>query len=117
MAAARTVAAQGKVTIDDQGENLQGSCFTPSDGSGINMSLSGATTKINVALDGTRPPNVSSVVLVTGDVALGYQSGKQGVAHATQNGNTYNITGTATGLNEAAGQIANSAFQITVACL
>lgn len=116
MAEATTVAAQGKVAIDDRNENLQGSCFTPADGSGVNISLTGATTRINVALDRARPPNVSSVVLVTGEVALGYQSGKQGVAHATQYGNTYNITGTATGLDEAAGRIMNSSFQITVAC-
>jgi hypothetical protein len=116
VAAPSTVAAQGKVRVDGLDENLQGSCVTANGGGVVNISLSGATTKINVSLDGGPPPNVSSVVLVNGGIALAYQSGKQGNVQAREDGNTYNITGIAVGQNEAADQALSRPFEITVTC-
>jgi Mycobacterium 19 kDa lipoprotein antigen len=95
IAPASTVAARGKATIDNQEQDVQGSCFASVDGGSVNISLSGATsTKVNVALDNTQPPNVSSVVLATSGMAFLYQPGMEGEAQATNDGNTYHITGT-----------------------
>jgi hypothetical protein len=95
IAPASTVAAKGKVTIDGKQEDLQGSCFVPADAGSVNISLSGATpTKVNVTLDRSQPPNVSSVVLATSTMAFLYEPGKEGSAEATNDGNTYHVTGT-----------------------
>jgi ipoprotein LpqH len=115
-AAPSSGAAEGTVRVDGHDENLQGSCIAANGGGVVNISLSGATTKINVALDGGPPPNVSSVVLVTAGIALAYQLGKQGNVRATEDGNTYNITGIAVGQNEAMDQAVSRSFEIRVTC-
>jgi Mycobacterium 19 kDa lipoprotein antigen len=112
IAPARTVAASGKVTIDGQKEDVRGSCFAPADGASVNISLSGATpTKVNVTLDDAQPPNVASVVLATSSMAFLYQPGTEGYAQATNDGNTYHITGTLLRYG-----LVSKPFEITVTC-
>jgi hypothetical protein len=112
IAPASTVAARGKMTIDGQKEDVQGSCYATADGRSVNISLSGATpTKTNVRLDNAQPPNVASVVLATSSMAFLYQPGKEGYAHATNDGNTYHITGTLLRYG-----FVSKAFEIAVTC-
>jgi ipoprotein LpqH len=112
IAPAGTVAARGKLTIDGKEEDAQGSCFAPADGGSVNISLLGAAaTKTNVTLDDARPPNVSSVVLATTSMAFMYQPGMDGSAQATNDGNTYRITGTLIRYGFVA-----KPFEITVTC-
>jgi hypothetical protein len=94
IAPASTVAARGKITIDGQEVEVQGSCSATADGRSVNISLSGATpTKTNVRLDNAQPPTVASVVLATSSMAFLYQPGREGYAQATSEGNTFHITG------------------------
>jgi hypothetical protein len=112
IAPASTTTARGKVTMDGQEENAQGMCSAPADGGGVNISLSGAnSTKINVTLDNAQPPNVSSVVLATSSMAFLYQPGKEGAAQATNDGNTYHITGTVLRY-----EFVSKTFEIDVTC-
>ena len=112
IAPASTVAARGKVTMDGKDEDVQGSCSAPADGRSVNISLSGNTpTKVNVTLDNAQPPNVSSVVLATSSMAFVYQPGMEGNAGATNDGNTYHITGTLI-----RNGIVIKPFEITVTC-
>ena len=95
IAPASTVAAHGKMTIDGQQEDVQGSCYATADGRSLNISLSAASpTKTNVRLDNAQPPTVASVVLATSSMAFLYQPGGEGYAQATNDGSTYHITGT-----------------------
>jgi hypothetical protein len=112
IAPASTVAAHGKVTIDGRGEDVGGSCFARADGGSVNISLSAASpTKINVTLDNAQPPKVSSVVLATSGMAFLYQSGTEGYAAATNDGNTFHITGTLLRYG-----FVSKPFDITVTC-
>ncbi|PXX06348.1 lipoprotein LpqH [Mycolicibacterium moriokaense] len=112
IAPASTVAARGKITIDGRKEDVHGSCYATADGRSVNISLSGATpTKTNVRLDNAQPPNVASVVLATSTMAFLYQPGTEGSAQATNDGNTYHITGTLLRYG-----FVSKAFEIAVTC-
>lgn len=90
-----SVAASGNMTVDGQETDVHGSCSAPADGGSVNITLSGATpNKINVTLDKAQPPNVTSVVLGSTDMAFMYQPGAAGSAQATHDGNSYRVTGT-----------------------
>jgi hypothetical protein len=112
IAPASTVAARGQMTVDGQHADVQGSCFAPADGGSLNISLSGATpNKVNVTLDRAQPPNVTSVVLATSSMAFLWQPGSEGSAQATNDGNTFHITGTLLRYG-----FVNKPFEITVTC-
>jgi hypothetical protein len=112
IAPASTVPARGKMTVDGQQADVQGSCSAPADGGSINISLSEATpNKINITLDKAQPPNVTSVVLASTGMAFMYQPGTEGSAQATIDGNTYHITGTLLRYG-----FVSKAFDITVTC-
>jgi hypothetical protein len=112
IAPASSVAARGEITIDGHQEDVQGSCSAPADGGSVNISLSGAkSTKVNVTLDNAHPPNVSSVVLAASTMAFLYQPGKEGDAHATNDGITYHITGTVLRF-----EFVSKTFEINVTC-
>lgn len=108
-----------KVIIDGKDQNVSGTtvCST-SDGS-VNIAIGGSTSGIAAVLTDADPPRVKSVGLgnVNG-VALGYTPGTgQGNASATKNGNSYKITGTATGMDMANPmQPVNKPFEIDVTC-
>jgi lipoprotein LpqH len=119
--ASATAAPSGggnKVTIDGQDQNVSGTVVCSSMGGNMNIAIGDAATGIAAVLssDGS---TVQSVGLgnVNG-VTLGYQSGAgQGDATATKDGNSYKISGTATGIDMAnPTQPVNKPFEIDVTC-
>lgn len=113
-------AASGtKVLIDGKDQNVSGSVVCTSAGGTVNIAIGGAATGIAAVLTDANPPQVKSVGLgnVNG-VTLGYTSGTgQGKASAEKNGNSYKITGTATGVDMANPmQPVNKPFEIDVTC-
>ena len=107
-----------KVTIDGQDQNVAGTVVCSAMGGNMNIAIGDATAGIAavVSEDGA---NVQSVGLgnVNG-VTLGYQTGTgQGDAKATKDGNTWKISGTATGIDMANPmQPVNKPFEIQVTC-
>ncbi len=118
--ASATAGAGGtKVTIDGQPQNIQGQVVCASAGGNINIAIGEAMTGIAAVLsaDGS---TVQSVGLgnVNG-VTLGYTQGVPGGASATatKDGNTYKISGTATGVDMANPmQPVTKPFEIQVTC-
>ncbi|BBY45186.1 hypothetical protein A5765_03820 [Mycolicibacterium celeriflavum] len=114
-------AAEGKttVTIDGQDQAVKGTVVCSSVGGNTNIAIGDATTGIGAVVSSGDEPTVQSVGLgnVNG-VTLGYQSGTgQGDAKAEKDGNTYKITGTATGVDMANPlQPVNKPFEIEVSC-
>jgi ipoprotein LpqH len=119
--ASATAAPSGggtKVSIDGQDQNVSGTVVCSAMGGNMNIAIGDAATGIAavVSEDGA---NVQSVGLgnVKG-VTLGYQAGTgQGEAKATKDGNTWKISGTATGIDMANPmQPVNKPFEIEVTC-
>jgi ipoprotein LpqH len=111
-------AAAPTVTIDGKNQNVTGSVVCTTVGGNTNIAIGGAATGISAVLTGDNPPQVKSVGLgnVNG-VTLAYAQGGQGNASATKNGNSYKITGTATGVDMANPmQPVNKPFEIDVSC-
>ena len=106
------------VSIDGQDQNISGTVVCTAAGGNYNIAIGEATTGIAVVL-AEDASNVSSVALgnVNG-VALGFQQGAPGgEASATKDGNTYKVTGTATGVDMAnPTQPATKPFEVTVTC-
>ena len=107
------------VTIDGKNQNVSGSVVCTTAGGNVNIAIGGAATGIAAVLTDANPPEVKSVGLgnVNG-VTLGYAQGSgQGKASATKNGNSYKISGTATGVDMANPmQPVNKPFEIDVTC-
>jgi lipoprotein LpqH len=119
--ASATAAPSGggtKVTIDGKDQNVSGTVVCSSMGGNMNIAIGEATAGIAAVLssDGS---TVQSVALgnVNG-VTLGYQSGAgQGEANASKDGNSYKISGTATGVDMANPmQPMTKPFEIDVTC-
>ncbi len=119
-----TVATPGssnatKVTIDGKDQNVTGNTVCTTVGGTVNIAVGGSATGIVVVLSDANPPDVKSVVLgnVNG-VSLGYTSGTgQGKASATKSGNTYKVTGNATGVDMAnPTQQVSKPFEIDANC-
>ena len=114
-------AAEGKstVTIDGTDQAVQGTIVCSSMGGNTNIAIGDAATGIAAVVSEGDSPTVQSVGLgnVNG-VTLGYQSGTgQGEAKAEKDGNTYKISGTATGVDMAKPlQPVNKPFEIEVTC-
>jgi len=112
-------AAGTKVSIDGKDQNVQGTTVCTTAGGSVNIAIGGAATGIAAVLTDASPPQVKSVGLgnVNG-VTLGYTSGTgQGNATASKDGNTYKISGTATGVDMANPmQPVNKPFEIDVTC-
>lgn len=120
--ASATAAPSGgatKVAIDGQDQNVSGTVVCSAMGGNMNIAIGGATTGIAAVISEGDSPTVTSVGLgnVNG-VTLGYQSGTgQGEAKAEKDGNTYKISGTATGVDMANPmQPVNRPFEIEVTC-
>ena len=112
-------AGTAKVTIDGQAQNVQGQVVCATAGGNMNIAIGEAMTGIAAVLsaDGS---TVQSVGLgnVNG-VTLGYTQGVPGGANATatKDGNTYKISGTATGVDMANPmQPVTKPFEIQVTC-
>lgn len=119
-ATASATAAPGgtRVTIDGQDQDVQGTVVCATMGGNINIAIGEAMTGIAAVVSEGDSPTVSSVGLgnVNG-VTLGYQQGAGGEATAVKAGNTYTITGTATGIDMANPmQPVNKPFVIEVTC-
>ena len=114
-------AAEGTstITIDGQDQSVEGTVVCSSMGGNMNIAIGDATTGIGAVVSEGDEPNVVSVGLgnVNG-VTLGYQSGvNQGEATVQKDGDTYTISGTATGVDMANPmQPVNKPFEIQVTC-
>jgi ipoprotein LpqH len=108
-----------KVIIDGKDQNVTGSVVCTTAGGNVNIAIGGAATGIAAVLTDANPPQVTSVGLgnVNG-VTLAYAAaGGGGNASATKNGNSYKITGTATGVDMAnPTSPVNKPFEIDVTC-
>ena len=106
-----------QVTIDGQDQAVEGSVVCAAMGGNMNIAIGDAMTGIAavVSEDGT---TVTSVGLgnVNG-VTLGYAQGTGGEATGSKDGNTYTISGTATGVDMANPLTpVNKPFEIVVTC-
>jgi ipoprotein LpqH len=107
-----------KVIIDGKDQNIQGNTLCTKAAGNISIAVGGNNTGISVVLTDANPPGVKAVQLgnVNG-VTLQYAQGGQGNASATKDGNTYKITGTATGMDMANPmQPVNKPFEIDASC-
>jgi lipoprotein LpqH len=92
-----------KVTIDGKDQNVQGTVACTTAAGSVNIAIGGASTGIGAVLTDASPPAVKSVGL--------------GNASATKNGNSYKISGTATGVDMSNPmQPVNKSFEIDVTC-
>jgi len=116
-----TASTNGSTTviIDGKNQNVTGSVVCTTAGGNTTIAIGGAATGIGAVLTDANPPGVKSVGLgnVNG-VTLTYAQGSgQGNASATKNGNSYKITGTATGVDMAnPTQPVSKSFEIDATC-
>jgi ipoprotein LpqH len=109
---------KAKVVIDGKDQNVQGTTICTKAAGNISIAVGGNGTGISVVLTDANPPGVKAVQLgnVNG-VTLQYAQGGQGNASVTMDGNTYKITGTATGMDMAnPTQPVNKPFEIDATC-
>jgi lipoprotein LpqH len=113
--------SSAKVVIDGQDQNVAGSVTCATTGGTVNIAFgsTGAMAGLGAVLGEGDPPPVQSVALgnING-VTLGFAPGTPGAsAEATKDGNTYKITGTATGVDMANPlQPVTKPFEIEVTC-
>jgi lipoprotein LpqH len=106
------------VIIDGKNQNVSGSVVCNTTAGTVNIAIGAAATGIGAVLTDANPPVVKSVGLgnVNG-VTLAYATGGGGNASATKNGSSYQIKGTATGIDMANPmQPVNKSFEIDVTC-
>lgn len=107
------------VTVDGEDQNVEDTVFCSAMGGNVNIAIGDATTGVGAVVSEGDEPNVVSVGLgnVNG-VTLGYQSGvNQEEATVQKDGDTYTITGTATGMDMANPmEPVNKPFEIQVTC-
>ena len=107
-----------KVIIDGKDQNVQGTTVCTKAAGDVSIAVGGNGTGISVVLTDANPPAVKAVQLgnVNG-VTLQYAQGGQGNASVTMDGNTYKITGTATGVDMAnPTQPVNKPFEVDATC-
>lgn len=120
--AAPASASNTKVVIDGKDQNVNGQVVCSSAAGKVNIAISGsgasgATAGIGAVLTTASPPVVTSVGLgnING-VTLGV-GGTSGKAQATKDGNTYKITGTASGVDmKNPTAPVNKSFELDVTC-
>ena len=120
---APAAAAGPQLTIDGQNQNITGQVTCTVAGDNTNIGIGDATNGVGAVVSNANPPIVHSVGLgnVNG-VALGFSDaapGAGGNAGAAQNGKTYAINGTATGVdmsNPQQPQQVKKSFQLNVTC-
>lgn len=112
-------AGTAKVSIDGQPRDVAGQISCTNAAGNLNITIGNTGTGVAVVMS----PDASRVSQVgLGDVngvALGYQDGAAGgaSASATKDGNTYTVTGTASGVDMANPmQPVTKPFEITVTC-
>lgn len=110
------------VTVDGKDQNVKGQVTCQKAGGELQIGIGqpGTQTTVSVQATDANPPVVHQIALgnVNG-VTLTYQQGSPGAsAQATEDGNGYKFTGTATGVNTAnpmQGMVSKS-FEIDVTC-
>jgi ipoprotein LpqH len=109
------------VTVAGQNQNITGQVSCTPSGDNINIGIGDATNGVGAVVSNASPPVVHSVGLgqVNG-ITLGYADAAPSNgsnAQVTKNGNSYKITGTATGvdMNNPA-QPVTKPFEIDVTC-
>ncbi|UXA17807.1 lipoprotein LpqH [Mycobacterium sp. SMC-4] len=113
--------AEGKstVTIDGEDQEVAGTVTCATMGGNINIAMGDPAGGLGAVLTEGDPPSVVSVALgnVNG-MNLGYAANAgQGEATVEKDGDTYKITGTATGMDMANPmQPVNKPFEIEVTC-
>jgi ipoprotein LpqH len=116
---AATAEGKSTVTIDGQDQKVQGTVVCSTMGENVNIAIGEATTGIGAVVSTGDNPVVHSVGLGNvNNVTLGFQENAgQGEAKAEKDGNTYKISGTATGVDMANPlQPVNKPFEIEVSC-
>ena len=112
-------AGAATVSIDGQDQNVEGTVVCTAMGDNVQIAIGNATQGIGAQVSEGDKPTVHQVGLgnVNG-VALGFQEGAPGgEATATKDGNTYTITGKATGVDMANPmQPMTKPFEIKVTC-
>ncbi|MDT5138204.1 MAG: ipoprotein LpqH [Mycobacterium sp.] len=108
-----------KVLIEGKDQQISGTTVCTTTGGTVNIAIGGAAAGVGAVLTDASPPEVKSVALgnVNG-VTLGYAPGTPDAnASATKNGNSYKISGTATGVDMANPmQPVKKSFEIDVTC-
>lgn len=110
-----------RVSIDGEDQTIEGAATCATTGGTVNIAFgsAGATGGLGAVLGEGEPPTVQSVALGNIDgVMLGFAPGTPGAdAEATKDGNTYTITGTATGVDMANPmQPVTKPFEMEVTC-
>ena len=105
------------MTIDGKNQNVAGQVVCSTVNGLTTIAIGGAATGISAVLTGDNTVKSVGLGNVNG-VTLAYASGSsQGNASATKNGNSYKITGTATGVDTANPmQPVSKPFEIDVTC-
>lgn len=110
----------GKVSVDGKPESISTETECATAGGTVNIAIGGDAPDVAVVLTDANPPVVKSVGLGTIDgVAWAYTEGGSGNASATKNGNSYKVTGTATGTSADPANPTppvNKPFEINVTC-
>src|ERR1700753_291695 len=90
-----------KLTIDGKDQNLNGNAACVKSNGLINIGFGSSTAGVSAVLHDVNTPTVKSVQLGSSSgLALTYQAGSgKGDASVTKDGNTYKITGNATGID------------------
>lgn len=118
-AAGSSGSSTAKVTIDGKARDVQGTVTCDTAAGNVSIAVGGKTSGVGAVLGDANPPSVKSVGLgnVNG-VTLGYTPGTgQGNATATKNGGSYQISGTATGVDMSNPmQPVNKSFELDVTC-
>ncbi|MGV0835760.1 lipoprotein LpqH [Mycolicibacterium thermoresistibile] len=107
------------VSIDGQEQDIQGTVVCTQTGESVMIAIGDATQGISATVSAGDEPQVSQVALGDVDgVALAFQEGVgQGEAAAEKDGDTYKITGTATGADLANPmEQVSKPFEIEVSC-
>ena len=108
---------KAKVSIDGKDQNVEGTVVCSAMGGNVQIAIGNATTGIGAQVSEGDSPTVHQVGLgnVNG-VALGFTEGAPGgEATATKDGNTYTVTGSASGVDSAGKQVSKP-FQIVATC-
>lgn len=117
--AAREAMDGPSVSIDGEDQNIEGDVTCAAMGGNIQIAIGDAAGGVGAQVSEGDDPVVRSVGLGNvGGVALGYTEGAPGgEATATKDGNTYTITGTASGADMANPmEMVTKPFEIKVTC-
>jgi lipoprotein LpqH len=115
-----SAAGPTRVIVDGTDQKVTGPVTCTPSGDNTNISVGDATAGIGAVVSNATPPVVHSVGLGTvNGVTLGFADAApgDGNASATKTGNSYQITGTAVGMDSANGQQQKtSTFELDLNC-